>query len=288
MPRFLDMERDSGSLIRGTLRDAAARRSAGDSSGARYSLFMTPRRGLASLVEAIANRLPEDTVKLATSVMGVARSENGWQLTLKDANGQTKTEAFDSLILAIQAYRAAALLEPVDAELANELARIEYASSAVISLVYQRSQVDHPLDGFGFVVPAVEKRRILSASFSSVKFPGRATREQVLIRVFIGGACQAQLLDLDDAVLRQIAIEELSQLIGAHGEPVSCEIRRWPRSMPQYHLGHCELIERIEQRTSALPRLALAGNAYHGVGIPHCIHSGEQAAEKIANTFRDT
>jgi oxygen-dependent protoporphyrinogen oxidase len=103
----------------------------------------------------------------------------------------------------------------------------------------------------------------------------------VLVRVFIGGACQAELLESSDDEMRQIAVEELALLVAARGEPILSDVARWPASMPQYHLGHCERVERIEQAASRWPNFALAGNAFHGVGIPHCVKSGETAAERI-------
>jgi oxygen-dependent protoporphyrinogen oxidase len=170
--------------------------------------------------------------------------------------------------------------------LSVELSRIEYAGTAIVTLAYQRDQIAHALDGFGFVVPAVERRRILAGSFSSVKFPGRAPDDAVLVRVFVGGACQSELLDLSDDELRALVREELAELIGATGQPIFAEVTRWSKAMPQYHLGHQQLVAQIERAAAAWPNFALAGNAYHGVGIPNCVHSGEQAAERVLAALR--
>jgi protoporphyrinogen/coproporphyrinogen III oxidase len=172
-------------------------------------------------------------------------------------------------------------VEKVDAELAAELRAIPYASSSLVILGYRRDQLRHPLDGFGLVAPHCEGRRILAASFASVKFPERAPADRVLIRVFIGGALQPELARLSDDELDALAQEELAELLGASGAPELRRIVRWERAMPQYHVGHLDRVRRIEQRLNAFPRLALAGNAFRGVGIPHCIHSGEQAAERL-------
>jgi oxygen-dependent protoporphyrinogen oxidase len=109
----------------------------------------------------------------------------------------------------------------------------------------------------------------------------------VLVRVFIGGACQSELADLDDDALRAIAADELRELLGTRGDPLFLDLARWPRSMPQYHVGHGDLVASIEQKAARWPRLALAGNAYHGVGVPACIHSGEQAAERVAAALQE-
>jgi oxygen-dependent protoporphyrinogen oxidase len=116
-----------------------------------------------------------------------------------------------------------------------------------------------------------------------VKFAGRAPQGDVLVRVFLGGAIQGDLVDLPDERLRQVALDELRDLLGVTGMPLLDDITRWPRSMPQYHVGHCDLVDEIARATAQWPGLVLAGNAYHGVGIPNCIHSGEQAAEQICS-----
>jgi oxygen-dependent protoporphyrinogen oxidase len=189
---------------------------------------------------------------------------------------------FDALIIATPAHVAAKLLDACDAELASELAAIEYAGCAVISFGFARSQIGHELNGFGLVVPQVERRRIIAASFASQKFPGRAPEDAVLVRVFVGGALQPDLLQLSDFDLRRLALEDISALLSITGEPQVTDIARWPSSMPQYHVGHLDRVARIEQLARRHPNLALAGNAYHGVGIPQCIASGQQAAEQIA------
>ena len=244
----------------------------------RYGMFLGLRDGMSSLIEAIARRLPDGCVQLNSSIQSVCRDESRWQLTLE---GEFEPRPFDAVILATRAPHAAALLRDVDSRLADELASIQYASAVVPVLGYRRDQVVHPLNGFGFVVPIVENRRILSGSFTSIKFPGRAPDGSVLFRVFIGGACQEELVELPDAELYEIAERELAELLGVRGEPQVRELVRWNRAMPQYHLGHLDRVATIERLASDLPAFALAGNAYRGVGIPQCVHSGELAAERV-------
>ncbi len=193
---------------------------------------------------------------------------------------------FDAVIFAVPAPVAAKLLADIDGELAGALAGIEYAGVVVASMAFERQQIRHPLNGFGFVVPAIERRRILSASFSSEKFPGRAPDGKVLIRTFVGGACQRELIDLNDADLERLVTEELADLVGIAGRPLWTMIARWSQSMPQYHLGHLERVAQIETLADEIPGLGLAGNAYHGVGIPHAIRSGEQAAERLTQFLK--
>ena len=294
LPRFIEMERTHGSLIRGALRQrTAGDAGAAQASGARYSLFVTPRDGLSSLADAIAVRLPAGAVRLNAPVSRLERDDSVWRLATA-GNGQScgresvqeSSLEFDAVVLATSAPVAARLLPTVDAPLSAELGAIPYASTAVVSLAYPRNQIAHPLDGFGFVVPAIEERRILSASFSSQKFAGRAPVDKALLRIFIGGACQGEILEQSDADLIRIAEEEMAELLGATGTPTLAIVARWPESMPQYHLGHLGRIARIESRVAELPGLALAGNAYRGVGIPQVIASGEAAAERIVSSRR--
>jgi protoporphyrinogen/coproporphyrinogen III oxidase len=295
LPRFQEMERQHGGLIRGALRQQALNKASpstnGPTSGARYELFVTPRDGLSSITAAIAARLPSSAVRLNAPVQSLIRSDSRWRLrvgqhspTERDSTQAVRNSAdleFDAVIIAVPAPIAARLLVDIDRELAGELAAIEYAGVVVASMAFERRQVRHPLDGFGFVVPAIERRKILSASFSSEKFAGRAPKDKVVIRTFVGGACQRELVDLNDADLERLVAEELADLLGITGRPLWTMIARWSQSMPQYHLGHLEHVAQIEASIDSLPDLAFAGNAYRGVGIPHVIHSGEQAAERI-------
>ncbi|MGE0608179.1 MAG: protoporphyrinogen oxidase [Pirellulales bacterium] len=288
MPRFVEMEQRHGGLIRAALRSPPAGQPAGENSGgARYSMFMAPRRGMSSLVQAIANRLPAGCVELNAAVRSISRTEEGrWKLEFLSA-GEPHAEFFDGLVMALPGPASARLLAPLDKELSRELAGIEYADSAVAVLGCRRDQISHRLDGFGFVVPDVEDRPIIAGSFSSVKFAGRAPQDRVLIRVFIGGARRPELAALPDDELRRIACVELGELIGLQGEPELFRVIRWRGAMPQYHLGHLDRVGQIEARAAALPNLALAGAAYRGVGIPDSIHSGEMAAERVWQGCQD-
>jgi oxygen-dependent protoporphyrinogen oxidase len=188
----------------------------------------------------------------------------------------------DAVCLALPSYAAARLLRDVDAQLASELDGISYASSATINLAYKREDIPHPLDGFGFVVPFIEKRTVMACTFSSVKFAGRAPEGHALLRAFVGGALQPELFELDEAELLARVREDLRELLGIEREPLFTEVARWQRSMPQYHVGHLARVKRIDERIASLPGFALAGNAYSGLGIPDCIRSGETAAELLA------
>ena len=190
-------------------------------------------------------------------------------------------ELFDAVIVATTAHHAAAMLNGLDATLSCELCGIEYASSAIVVTGHKLANVRHPLDSFGLVVPHRERRRILATSFSSRKFPERAPAGSVLMRTFMGGAMQPELFELPDDELLRLVQAELSDIFGVHGDPEIALVVRYPRAMPQYHVGHLDRVARIEALTARHQGLALVGNAYRGVGIPDAIASGETAARLV-------
>jgi len=185
------------------------------------------------------------------------------------------------VILATPSHVASGLLKNLDPGLSADLASIEHSGTAIVSVAFARQQVAHPLDGMGVVVPAIERSPILACSFSSQKYAHRAPEGYVLLRVFVGGARRPDLAVMDDEPLCALVLGELSRLLGIRGQPVYTNVAHWPGTMPQYHVGHKDLVGRIEAAARRLPRFALAGNAYRGVGIPHCIYSGQQAAEQV-------
>lgn len=283
MPRFLDLEREHRSVVLGLRAQAKRAGAGGAASGARFGLFVTLADGMGSMVAALAARLPRGAMRTNARVVALepvstaGASAASWRVVL--AGGAAL--AADAVVLALPAPAAASLVEPLDVDLARSLAAIEYASSAVVTLAYRREQVPRAPDAFGFVVPAVERRRIIAGSFSSVKYSGRAPEGSVLLRIFVGGALQPELFRLGDEDLVRIAREEVGALLGVAGEPALTWICRWPESMPQYAVGHGDRVAEIERRASRIRGLALAGNAYHGVGLADCVASGEAAADSM-------
>jgi len=284
MPRFLEMEQRHGSLIRAL--KAQKKRGDGDetgASGARYGLFATPRKGISTLIDALVGRVSQGArIELDTEVTSIAPEAEGAGFRLVRADGGS--EGFDAVVLAVPAYRAGDLLKPFAPLVARELQQIEYASTAIVVSGHKLADIRHPLDAFGLVIPAIEKRRILAVSFTSRKFPDRAPEGCVQLRTFVGGAMQADLFQRSDAELLAMVREELESILGVTWKPDFTTIARWGRSMPQYYVGHLDRVAAIERELAAWPRLALAGSAYHGVGLPDSIHSGEDAAERIVRS----
>jgi oxygen-dependent protoporphyrinogen oxidase len=243
-------------------------------AGARYGLFVSHRDGMGALVDALAARLPDSAVQLGARVDRLERTPEGWRLHL----GKTSLDA-DAVILACASHASADLLAPVDEALADALRSITHASSAIVTLAVPASALPNGLPGFGFVVPAVDRRDILACTFSSRKWPGRAPGGFELLRAFVGGVRRPEMVERDDAALIATVRRELARYLGLAGEPVLARVDRWRRAMPQYDVGHAGRVEAIDAHVAALPRLALAGSAYRGIGIPDCVRSGESAAD---------
>jgi oxygen-dependent protoporphyrinogen oxidase len=285
LPAFVEMERRHGGLIRGVRRNRqdGKQEKPDKSSGARYGMFVAPRRGMESFIEAIVKQIPSEAIHCNAAVQSLTPSpDGGWHV---QRSGQSESDLFDAVIAAIPAFHAAELLIAAAPDLAGLLNSIGYASSAVVALGFRRAQIQGRLDGFGVVVPQTERSAILAASLSSIKFAERAPADSVLMRVFMGGACQGDVVDLPDEDLREVALKAIRPLLVVSGDPVLARVVRWRRAMPQYTLGHLDRVAKIEQQVERFPNLALAGNAYRGVGIPFCVHSGEQAAEKILRSL---
>jgi oxygen-dependent protoporphyrinogen oxidase len=291
LPRFRRMEEQHGSLVRALRapRAPGAAPAGPGISGARYGLFATFREGMQTLTDHLAARLPADCARANTYVVSIQApgktpppahgpaAPSPYALRLADGT----TLPADGLCLAIPAHAASQLLADVDPALAQLLDGIRYASTATVNLAYRRADLPRLPVGFGFVVPALERSPVLGCTFASNKFTGRAPADAVLLRAFLGGAAAEQ----DEAALVAAARTALQTYLDLAAAPLWESTHRWPRSMPHYQVGHLDRVAQIDGRVAALARgglcLALAGNAYRGIGIPDSIHSGEEAAERL-------
>ncbi len=274
-PRFVEIERRHGSLIRGMLAARHARTKAARSNGSgKTTVFMTLRGGLAELVAALERALHAEIVT-GRGVTRLERTPDGYALTLDGGRALTA----DAVVLAAPAYAAAELLRPLDADLAAQLEAIRYVSTATVSLGYAAADFPHPLDGFGYVVPRSEPSRLLACTWTSTKFPQRAAPQSVLLRAFVGGPRDEALALQDDEALIALVREELGRTLGVRAAPSVARVYRWPRGNPQYDVGHLERVAALE---AALPAgLYLTGSAYRGVGIPDCVKQGQATARAV-------
>ena len=308
MPRFLEMERDFGSLIRASLSKNSGRairdlqtnsdrtsEEVDSSSGARYGQFVGLQGGMEDLVSALRAKVESTCrVRLNTAVDRIEESQQAqtsnsnqpassarFRLTFSDGT----QEPYDAVTVATTGCRTADLFRSLDEALANELRKTEFASSALVVSGHRLADVRDPLRAFGLVIPHAERRQILAVSFSSRKFPNRAPADRVLLRTFVGGALQPDLFQTSDAEMIDLVQSELSEILGVRGQPDFVRVYRYQNAMPQYHVGHLDRVARIEARLGQHPGLAVAGIAYRGVGIPDVIASGERAAEELFSSL---
>lgn len=257
LPQFLEFERKYGSVVRGIAKNRGAQKP---------PRLMSLSGGLGTLVGAIGDRLTAANVRRVRDRV----------LDLRDLR-----ERHDRVILATPAHEAARIVRDESPELSRMLEAIRYNSTATINLAYERSRIPPLPRAQGFVVPYCEGRRIVAATFVSQKYPDRSPDNMEVLRAFIGGALQADLLQNGDAALERMAREEFEQLLGITAPPLYSKVGRMTGMLPEYGVDHLRLVEAIEAQAAAIG-IAVCGAAYRGVGIPDCIQSGERAADQVS------
>lgn len=260
LPKFVEYEQKYGSVVVGALREKRKPTGTG--------IFKSLRNGVGTLIEALLERVTVITQRV--EAISPAETDAGWQIY---AGGEW--HAFDHLILACGANRAAPLLAPFDPGTGELLAGIPHTGSAIWTLGYRRQDVPHPLDAFGFLVPRPERSAIMACTWLATKWLNRVPDDKAVLRCF----------STDPDVSQEAIQADLQRLMGITAQPLFALRHRWPESMPQYTVGHAARISEIEERMARIPGVYLVGNAYHGIGIPDCVRSAKLAAEAIAKTL---
>lgn len=280
-PRFLEAERTHGSVLR-AFRQLRQPKS---SNGA----FMSLPGGLAEIVAALERVLPADLVSVRARVTDIERIEapaggfgpgGGSRYLVTLASGERV--AARSVVVSTPAHAASVLLKDLDAVLASLCGQVPYASSATVTLGYDRSQVSHPLRGAGFVVPRVEGTTMMAGSWVSSKWRARAPAGRVLLRTFIGGARDPGAMERTDEDLVRTSERELGELLGITGRPIFARLHRWTRANAQHEVGHLDLVASMERRLADLPGLYLTGSGFRGVGVPDCVADGRRTGAQAA------
>ncbi len=284
-PRFVQMEQKSGSLILGMIASMKNRTHAMHNAPARkagsapkMTFSMSFRNGMQALSQACADYIGRDSIRLGATVNVIEQKGKGYAVVLE--NGETLES--DHVMIASASYDAARMLRGFDQTLSAHLDKIEWSSSSTVSVVFRQEDVRVPLDGFGFIVPRVEGRRINASTYSSIKWLHRAPEGKVLIRVFVGGGHHEELVhDLDDAGMVNMVLEELDGILGLKAEAQFSKVYRWFKGMPKYTVGHLDRIALLDRMLSLHPGLHLIGCSYKGIGIGDCVHEAQVASEKI-------
>ena len=274
LPRFAEMERTHGSLGRAML--AARKKMPRPANQPTPPLFTSLKNGMQQLVETLVPRLNQTSLLANTTVQTIQPEAGGWTVS-----ASLKSNQYDSVILAVPAPAAVQLLAICSPELSAELAAIGYSSSITVGLGYNRDVRQSLPPGFGFLVPRSEGKRLLAATFVHNKFPHRAPDDRALLRCFFAGPNAENIWQLSDDAIIAIVRNELQQILGLRATPLFARVYKWKSAMAQYGVGHLERLDRIERLRQQLPGLALAGNAYRGIGVPDCIRSGCDAVKQI-------
>ena len=279
-PSFLEMEKKHGSLIRAAraMKKNPPKRTGPPSAG--HAMFNSLKGGMEQLIDVLRERI-SCRVLTGTSVAAMSPVFGGWSLTLQGVGaGQLEV---DDVILAVPAHRAAALIEPSIPTLAEKLRTIRFVSTATVSLAYLLDDIpaDRPLDGFGVLIPASEKRKLIACTWASTKFKHRAPAGCALMRAFIGGYRDEALAEQDEHAMVEMVRDEFAQLFGIKAAPMIAKVYKWPKGNPQYDVGHLDRVADMETLAATRPGLHLAGSSYHGVGMPDCIKSALRAVDQI-------
>jgi len=279
LPRFAEMERTHGSLGRAML--AARKKMATGPRKPAPPLFTSLKDGMQSLAEIVVTRLTPASLLMNAPVQAL-QAEGGTEGWVVSAGMQS--DQFDRVIVALPAHAAAKVLRMASPELSAELAAIQYSSSITVGLGYDRGVRESLPPGFGFLVPRSEGKKLLAATFVHNKFPHRAPEDRALLRCFFAAKNAEDIWQLTDEQIVGIVRDELQQILGLCAEPLFARVYKWKSAMAQYGVGHLDRLDRIEGLRNQLPGLALAGNAYRGIGVPDCIRSGREAAKQVAET----
>jgi oxygen-dependent protoporphyrinogen oxidase len=273
-PRFRALEEKHGSLTRGML--ASRRNGTHREPGKKpVSAFMSLIGGTGELVDELAARLTGDLC-LNTSVVAFEPAPGGGYRLHTTAGDLLLAKA---VILATPAFVSAQLLSDLAPQPAQMMSDIRYVSTGTVSLAYRQDDISGDVRGFGVVVPRSERRPINAITWSSVKFNHRAPAGYALLRVFFGGSRSPGSMELDDGALLDVVQSELELLMGIRAAPIFHRVYRWPRSNPQYDVGHLDRVAAIE---SGLPAgVYVTGSSYRGVGLPDCARSAKEVAERV-------
>lgn len=276
-PSLWKIEQETGSIIRGQIKAAKARRAAGGRTGPPPIISFT--EGLVMLPRALADRIGADDIGLNARIKSLIPGDRWGVVWNRD--GQTQVEEVDRVILALPARALAELaIGSLGERPLAALSDISYPPVSSLFLGYRRADVTHPLDGFGILMPQLEHRQILGVLFSSTLFKGRAPEGHVGLTVMFGGVNRPDLGSADQATLAGIAQRELTEILGVTGEPVFQHLTQWPRAIPQYNLGYGQFLRAIEDCERSHPGLFIGGHVRNGISVPNCIEAGAELAQQ--------
>ena len=277
------LEKNYGSLIKGAIKGAKERKKIPETSKTKARLFSF-QNGMSELANTLAKILTNNIQKnsILDRIELPTASRDFYTLGISQKTEKTKIEA-KSLIFATPAHVTAGYLESIDKSLSAKLQGITYPPVAVVFFGFKKRVPCRPLDGFGFLVPRVENRRILGTIWNSAIFPNRAPEGGFCLTTFIGGMRQPDLLQRDDPELGELVFDELKDLMQLQEKPDVLRIKRWEKAIPQYELGHQNRINEIEKLETEHPGIFISGNFRNGISVGDCIVQSKNLASKIVD-----
>jgi oxygen-dependent protoporphyrinogen oxidase len=245
----------------------------------RWTMFVSYKNGMQTLTDGLAEAIGPDILKLKTEVTKIDKGKrtDGRQLYRLKVRGIGEIEA-DAVVLTTLSHSTAELVNGFDNALAATLATINCVSSATVNLVYRDEEIPRPLDANGFLVPKVENKKLMASTWTTSKWEHRAPEGYTMLRAFVGGAFNQDLVSLSDDEIISLVKKDLRDIMDIEADPIKVRVTRWPKSMPQYTLGHLDRVAVIREREAAHKGLFLAGASYNGVGIPDCLNNGRNSA----------
>jgi protoporphyrinogen/coproporphyrinogen III oxidase len=275
-PKLHEFETKYGSVLRGAMKSRPAK-------GAPRPGLCSFREGMETLPRSLAAKLGDALLTETTVTAARPGKANGNSTFEVDVirNGHRETLVASALIVAAPVNAASEILKDVSDKFAAPFARVEYAPVAVVAAGYRGDQIRHAGNGFGFLVPRSERRRVLGTVWNSSLFPGRAPEDMTCFTSFAGGATDPELFTKSDDEIAEIICGEVGRILGITGPPVTYLVNRYPRALPQYNLGHSETVSELEAAASAIPGLFLTGNYLSGPSIGSCIDQADQTAEAV-------
>ena len=282
-PKLYALEQNYGSFIVGAIKGARERKKRKEVAKDRAKLFSF-RGGMQVFIDALTERL-NSRIQVGTEIDGIAKQENGFAVTWK-SNGKTGQDTFDKVVLAVPSDSLVHILKGQDISALETIEKIPYPPVAVVFTGFRESDIKRDLDGFGFLIPAVEKRQILGSIWSSTIFPNRAPEGHVAFTSFVGGTRQPENAGLDEKQLEEVVLKELDELVGLKGKPVKTKIRKWPRAIPQYTVGYKNTQALFDKYEENMQGMYIAGNIRRGISVGDSVLCAHETVQKIINNHR--
>jgi oxygen-dependent protoporphyrinogen oxidase len=281
-PKLYELEKNYGSLLKGAIFSPKEKKSKVPKNASRTISF---KNGMQTLTGSLAENLGA-AVRLNAEAFEIKKTGNG-KYNLRTSDENINAETFDSVVISTPSIVASRLIKSFDVELSQQLAGIYHPPVAVVLTAFKKENIKFDLDGFGFLIPKLERRKILGSLWNSVIFENRAPENFHLLTTFIGGARNAETVENDDANLIKIALKELNSILGLSGAPVFAKVKKWEKAIPQYNIGYEKIIDSIEDFKKRNAGIFFCSNFYRGISVSDCIKNSRLAAAEVLEFLKD-